>query len=629
MIRFSHAMLLGLATLTLIGCGAPPPPRSADTGAQVEQLGQVVERYWDENAALTPWSSWGGADLQFGEAPAQNIAPQSLADSLAIERRYLAAVLAVPRSALDADSTLTYEVFRRERALAIEGFTYPLELLPVNPYGGMPLQFALMAPAAERLALSSAKDTEVWRAFALSFVRWTDQAIVNMRDGMRRGYTLPRVLVEKTLPQLAALGEDTPANVFYQAMRVNPGTASDAARTRSSAAITTVLKDKILPSYRALHDFLQHEYLPRSRNSVGLAALPLGEAWYAYLAKRTTGGTLTPAQLHTLGLAEVERLHQRVQALLAETAFSGNAQDFFERTRGDPRYSYKTAAELLRVYQDLKTQVAAAAPALFSTFPRAEFAISSVEAYREAAAPALSYRPRAPNGMIAAVLYVNTSDLETRPAALVASKFLREAVPGHHYQLGLQRERADLPRFRRFGGAPAFIEGWGLYAATLGEELGLYRDSQEKFGSLAAQMNCAAGLVIDTGLHAQGWTREQALEYLHAQMPIDDHDAAETVDRDLALPAEALACSAGFLKIQGLRTLAQQTLGTRFDLRAFHTEVIKDGALPLDLLESKIKSWMETGVAAGAATGALATGVAAGSSATGPATNEPASSAWR
>jgi uncharacterized protein (DUF885 family) len=625
MIRFSHVTLLGLAALTLIGCGAPPPPRAPDAGVQVEQLSQVVERYWDDNAALTPWSSWGGANLQFGETPAQNIAPQSLADSLALERRYLAAVLAVPRSTLDADSTLTYEVFRRERALAIEGFTYPLELLPVNPYSGMPLQFALMAPAAERLALSSAKDTEDWRAFGLSFVRWTDQAIINMRDGMRRGYTLPRVLVEKTLPQLAALGEDTPANVFYQAMRVNPGTAGDAERTRSSAAIATVLKDKILPSYRALHDFLQHEYLPRSRNSVGLSALPLGDAWYAYLVKRTTGGTLTPAQLHTLGLAEVERLHQRVQALLAEAAFSGNARDFFERMRGDPQFSYQTAAELLRVYQDLKAQVATAAPALFSTFPRAEFAISSVEAYREAVAPALSYRPRAPNGMIAAVLYVNTAQLDARPATLVASQFLREAVPGHHYQLELQRERADLPRFRRFGGAPAFIEGWGLYAATLGDELGLYRDSREKFGSLLAQMNCAAGLVIDTGLHAQRWTREQALDYLHAQVPIDEAAAAEAVDRDLALPAEALACSVGFLKIQGLRTLAQQTLGPRFDLRAFHTEVTKDGALPLDLLESKIKSWME----AGAATGALAADAAAGGSATGIATGEPASSAWR
>jgi len=206
MIRFSHAAWLGLAALTLIACGAPPPPRAAAAGAQAEPLGQIVERYWDENAALLPWYTWGGADLQLGALPAHNIAPQSLADSLAIERRFLAQVLAVPRATLNAETTLTFDVFRRERALAIEGFTYPLELLPVNPYDGMPLEFAQMAATAERLALSSAKDYENWRRFGLSFVRWTDQAVVNMRDGMRRGYTLPRVLVEKTLPQLAALG---------------------------------------------------------------------------------------------------------------------------------------------------------------------------------------------------------------------------------------------------------------------------------------------------------------------------------------------------------------------------------------------------------------------------------------
>src|SRR5208282_1267509 len=291
MIRFSHLALFGLSTLTLMACSAPPPPppRAADPGSQVEHLVQVVERYWDENAGLMPWYSWGRADLQFGATPGGDIAPQSLADSLALERRYLAEVSAVPRSTLDAESKLTYDLFRRERLLAIEGFTYPFELLPVNPYAGMPQQFAVMASAAERLALSSAKDFENWRARTESFVQWTNQAIVNMREGMRRGYTLPRPLVQRTLPQLAALGEDTPANVFYQAMRPNAGAADSAEGTRLTAAMTAVIRDKITPSYRALHEFLQHEYLPRSRTSVALSALPLGDAWYAYLAKRTTG----------------------------------------------------------------------------------------------------------------------------------------------------------------------------------------------------------------------------------------------------------------------------------------------------------------------------------------------------
>jgi len=584
--------------LTLGACGARPPQQPAqavDQGTQSEHLGQIVERYWAENAALMPWYSWGSADMDLGDTPAENIAPQSLADSLALERRYLAEVSAVPRAALDPESKLTYDIFLQERAQAIEGFTYPFELLPINPYDAMPQRFAVMASAAERLALSSAKDYDNWRLRAASFVRWTNQAIANMRDGMRRGYTLPRVLVGKSLPQLAALGEDVPANVFYQSMRMSPAAAADPEQIRLAQTLAAFLKEEILPAYRTLHDFLQNEYLPRSRSSVGLSALPLGDAWYAHLVKGVTGGTSTSAQLHAMGVVEVERLHQRVQALLAEASFSGNAQSYFEHVRGDPRFSYKTAADLLQAYEDTKEQIGTAAPTLFAAFPRAEFGIRKVEVYRETVAPALSYRPRAPNGMLAATLYVNTAALDARPATLVVSQFLREAVPGHHYQIELQRERVDLPRFRRFGGAAAFTEGWGLYAATLGEELGLYREPEAKFGALLAQMNCAVGLVVDTGLHAQGWTRPQALEYLRAQLPIDDAAAADAVDRNLARPAEALACTVGFLKIEGLRTLAQQALGARFDLREFHSEVVKDGAVPLDVLEAKVKSWVKAG----------------------------------
>jgi uncharacterized protein (DUF885 family) len=609
MLRFSHLVLLGVA-LNLCACSAPPPPppRAADPVAQSVRLGRIVEHYWDDSVALMPWYSLGGADLDTGAPPTEIIAPQSVADSLAVERRYLSEVLAIPREGLDAESKLTYDMFRRERALAIEGFTYPYELLPVDPYDGMPQRFALVASSAERLALSGAKDYERWRLLAASFVRWTNQAITNMRDGMRRGYTLPRVLVEKTLPQLAALGEDTQANTFYQSMRAGPDTTADAERARLSGALAAFVKEEVLPSYRALHDFMQNEYLPRSRNTVGLSALPLGDAWYAHLVRTTTDDTRSPAQLHALGLAEMDRVHQRVQSLLAEASFAGDAQSYLEHIRGDPRFSYKTAVDLLNAYQVVKSQVAAAAPALFASFPRAEFGIRGVEAYREAVAPAVSYRPRAPNGMIAAVLYVNTGALDTRPSILVPPQFLREAVPGHHYQLELQRERTDLPRFRRFGSAPAFVDGWGLYAATLGDELGLYHDPEVKFASLLAQLQCAAGLVIDTGLHAQGWTRQQAVEYLRAQVPIDAVGAEEVVDRAIAQPAHALACTVGFLKIQGLRMLAQQTLGARFDLRDFHTEVIKDGAMPLDALEAKIKSWVAAGAPANAATDGSNTG---------------------
>ena len=596
MIRFSYFATV-LLVLAVLGCGAPPPPaaHAPDPGAPADHLAQLVERYWDENSALLPWYSWGGADLSPGEPSGENIAPQSLADSLTIEQRYLAEVLSIPRSTLDAESNLTWDIFRRERVMAIEGFVYPVELLPVNPYEGVPQRFASMASAAERLASASDKDYANWRARCDSFVQWTRQAIVNMRDGMRRGYTVPRVLVTKTLPQLAALGEDTPANVLYSPTQ--PGT-EDPARARLNSAITADVKERIMPAYRALHDFLIHEYLPRARASVGLSALPLGAAWYTYLVKRTTGTVLTPVQLQTLGAGELDRLRQRMGPLLAEASFAGDAKSYYEHLRTDPRFSYTTTAAVLAAYQDLKVRVGGAAPALFSEFPRAEFGMRSVEAYRESVVPPLSYRRRAPNGLIGAVLYVNTGKLDAMPDMFVSPQYLREAVPGHHYQLELQRERADFPRFRRFGGAAAFIEGWALYAATLGDELGIYRDPESKFGALLAQMKCAADLVIDPGVHAQGWSRQQAIEYLHVQIPMDDAAAAEAVDRIIALPADGLACAVGYLKIQSLRTFAQQTLGTRFDPRSFHAEVVSDGAVPLDVLETHIKAWVATPEAA-------------------------------
>jgi len=547
----------------------------------------LVERYWDENAAAEPWYSWGAAEMRYGEAPADTLAPQALADSLALERRYLDAVNGVMGQPLNADDKLTFEVFRRERELTIESFTFPSELLPVNAYDSVPQRFAVMAAAAERNALVSDRDFGVWQSRAQVYERWTQQAIVNLREGMRRGYTLPLAVVSRTLPMLASLGEDTPTSVFYTALGAPPANGDDAERTRLAAAIGGVVREKILPSYRELHDFLQREYLPRARNSLGLRSLPLGKAWYAYLARRATDSTLTPVELHAEGVTEVERLHSRLQALLAETGAAGS----------DPGTAYPSAEELLAAVQAFKTQVSTVVPVLFAVAPRADFEIRLLEPFRMATSPRLSYQPALASGRSAAVLDVNTADLAARPMAPLGPQYLREAIPGHHYQIALQQERADLPRFRRFGGAPGFIEGWGLYAATLGEELGVY-DAPARIGVLVAQLQCAAGVVIDTGIHTQNWSRAQALDYLHAHVPLDETTAANLVDRAVALPGDALSCLAGITKLKSLRAHAEQTLGSRFALPAFHAALLENGALPLDLLDAPMARWLEAAATA-------------------------------
>ncbi len=590
-----HMMCVALAASTLLACGEPSPPSSPTTlglpsaSAPREHLNHLVERYWDESAAAEPWYSWGGAEMRYAAAPADTLTPQALADSLALERRYLDAVNGVMRQSLNADDELTYAVFRRERELTIESFTYPSELLPVNAYDSVPQRFAVMAAAAESSALVSDRDFGVWQSRALVYERWTQQAILNLREGMRRGYTLPLAVVSRTLPVLAALGEDTPTSVFYAGLHAAPDSGDEAEHARLGAAISGVVREKILPSYRALHDFMQREYLPRARNSVALSALPLGHAWYGYLARRATDSTQTPADLHAAGVAEVERLRSRLQALLAESGAPGS----------EPGIAYPSADDLLAAVQQLQTQVSSAVPALFAEAPRADFEIRSIEPFRMNTAPRLSYRRALASGRSPAVLYVNTADLEAHPVVPLSPQYLREAVPGYHFQLALQQERADLPRFRRFGGAPAFIEGWGLYAATLGEELGVY-DAAGRYGALLAQLECAAGVVIDTGIHTQNWSRGQALDYLHAHVPVDDVTAANQVDRAVALPAEALSCLAGITKLKSLRAHAEQTLGPRFDLQAFHAALLHGGALPLDLLDAHMSRWLEAAVSAAA-----------------------------
>jgi uncharacterized protein (DUF885 family) len=567
--RFSHAVSFGLAFFGLAACGggaAPDPSRTAAPVTPHENLTRIVERYWDERR------------------PAGNpLTPQFLADSLAVERRFLADVLAVPVSGLDSGARLTYDIFKRQRQLAIEGFTYPAELTPVNPFEGMPWQFALAAAGLGQRPLAGAKDYEEWLAQIDDYVGWTHQAIANMREGMRRGYTSPRVLMQRTLPLLQSLGTDTSANIFYQTLRSMPETIKEPERTRLTSSLNSAVRDKLLPAYRELHEFIQGEYLPRARTSIALTALPLGPSWYAYRIKRATDTQLTPGEIHKMGVAEVERIRARLLSLPASAPLPGTAAGAGAAAgTGEP----------LKDYQELKAQVLAAVPTLFSAVPRADFEIRAVTP-TPWAPPLPAYQNAAPVGRTSAILYVDAAAGATGPANFDIAGFLQEAIPGRHFQSALQQERTDLPRFRRFGTDPAFDDGWALYAATLGEELGLYRDDEARRRVLMRQMGCAAALVVDTGLHAMDWTLARAADYLRQQLATSAEDADLMVDRFVALPGDALACTVGELKIQALRSRAQQVLGARFDIHQFHSEILKDGGMPLDILEAKINLWLD------------------------------------
>jgi uncharacterized protein (DUF885 family) len=550
MTGFSRVMC-GLALFVLAGCGSStaPNPAPAAKPAPKAELGRIVEKYWDEHLGLE--------DV---------ISPQMLADSLNIERRYLAELEGVPRDALDADSRLTYDIFERRRELAIEGFTFPSELLPINPFGGMVLRFAVEAAEFSQHRATAA-DYRNWPKRIDEYVHWTQQATTNMRDGMRRGYTLPRVLVQRMLPMLDRLGADDAGNVLRAPLQSMPESIKDPERTRLTKAISDATTQKLLPANRALHSFLEKEYLPRARTSIAWSELPLGSRWYAYYVKRATSTALSPEEIHRIGMAQVERLG-------AEHAQTPRAP--------------LGVNELLDAYRQLAEQVAAAVPPLFPEIPKTRLDIRGADWTHEPGTP-LSYRPAGAAGT-PAVLYVDIGP-ERLPGVVIAS-FLEQAIPGRHFQIALQQERTDLPRFRRFGVEPAFTEGWGRYAASQGEALGLYPDEAAKSDAAVEELRCAVGSVVDTGLHAQGWTRVQALDYVGSHLGLAEPNAQMLIDWYAANPADALACMMGELKLRELRARAQQLLGGHFDVREFHSEILKDGAMPLDLLEAKMKVWM-------------------------------------
>jgi uncharacterized protein (DUF885 family) len=553
---FSRKVGCGIALFALTGCGAPSAPSPAPAAKApppAGQLNRIFERYWDERL------------------PTENvIAPQLLADSLNVERRYLAELLGISRDTLDAPSRLNYDIFRRWREINIEGLTFPDELLPINPFGGMTLQFASQATQLAQHPPTNALEYENWLKRVDAYVRWTQQAVANMREGLRRGYTSPRSVIERMLPILERLGVDDSANVFYAPLRSMPESIKDPQRARLTQELTHAISDRLLPANHALHDFLQTEYLPRARTSLALSELPLGREWYAFLVKKATSTALSADEINRIGAAEVERLGAELPHDAAQ-----------------PREAAPVAASgLANAYTELEVQVGAALPQAFAEIPKSPLEIQNAQWLPRPVA-SLYYQP-GPAGM--GILLVNTG--RGARTTLSIADFLRRGLPGEYFQIALQQEQTDLPRFRRFGSEAAFTEGWGLYAASLGDTLGLYGDESAKLDAAAAMRRCAVDLVVDTGLHAKGWTRAHASDYLREHLGVDDLDAQSLIDGYAASPAGALAC-AGAVQFRALRALAQQRLGARFDLREFHSEILLGGAMPLDILEAKVKVWMD------------------------------------
>ena len=529
-------------------------------------------------------------DARFGDY----LSPTWLADSLANEQDSLEELRAVDPAGLSDSDRITYDAFKYGREIAIEGYRYPAELLPVDQLFGRPAQFAVIGAGGDVHPFATAQDYDNFLARMDGFVAWVEQAINNMRSGVGKGVVQPRDRDRAGDP--AALGARGRGPEGKRALASDPQPSGRpvgrATASGSSTAWERKLGEAVLPAIRRLRDYLENDYLAGTRPSVGLSELPNGAAWYAYCVRLHTTTSLTPQQVHELGLSEVARIRAAMERLKTQVGHTGDLRSLFEKLRGDPRFVASDAEALLGGYRDLRSRVASAMPRQFAIAPKADFEIRPVEAFREQSAASASYRPGSPDGKRPGVFYVNTWDLPSRPTYLMQAIYLHEAVPGHHFQVSLAQETDELPRFRRHAEFTAYDEGWGLYAESLGRELGLYDDPYSELGALMMEIWRAVRLVVDTGLHSQGWTREQAIDYMRANTSIGRADIVAEVERYIARPGQALAYKVGEIRIRALRREAERTLGARFDVREFHTQVLAGGSLPLPVLEEQIRRWL-------------------------------------
>ena len=567
-------LVLPAVAWMLIGCQAGAPP----TGAS-RSLADLVRDYDREITPFSPLTASEQGLREYDRVLANDIGEPYRRGLLDVCTRSRDALSKIDTRRLDGDQRLTHDVLRSRVSTCVESFRFPWHLLPVNQVGSWPNRFPILGAGRGQHPFKTVQNYEDFLGRVDGFVAWMDTAIATMREGAARGVTQPRLLMERVLPQLdAQIVDDPEKSLFYEPLRAFPGSVDAAARARLTAQYVEAIATKIVPAYRRMRVFIAEEYLPRCRTTDGFDALPDGRAWYAHAVRSATTTTLSPDEIHEIGLGEVARLSAAIAALRAEITAT--------KEPGRPRY--RSLESLLSGYARLRADVDAALPRLFGRLPKAGFEVRPIEAFRERSMPS-SYVAASPDGARAGVFYLNTGDLRGDGSASVSRNlFLHEAVPGHHLQIALQRENTALPVFRRFGSYNAFVEGWALYAEGLGVELGVYPNRWDRLGMLLAEHFRASRLVVDTGLHARGWSRERAMQYLGGPTP----DNAREVERYMAWPGQALGYKMGQLKILALRRKAEAALGPAFDVRVFHDELLRDGALPLDVLEAKMDRWL-------------------------------------
>jgi len=496
----------------------------------------------------------------------------------------------IDRSALSPEDQVNYDMFGRDVTDARAEHAFGTHRMSLTTDSGFHIAFARLPNLAP---LATATDYDHYIARLRAFPTYVEQQIALMRSGIEAGFTLPRVVLEGYEVTIASHVVDDPAkSVFYAPFRAFPSSVPKPERARIEATGRAAITEAVVPGYRTFLEFMTGEYIPGSRATTGASDLPDGRAYYEHLVRHFTTLDVTPEQVHEIGLAEVKRIRTEMEEIVRQVGFQGSFAEFLEHLRTDPRFYAKTPDELLKQAAWIAKRMDGKLPALFKTLPRQPYGIEPVPDHLAPKYTGGRYVGAPLGGRRAGHYWVNTYALENRPLYTLEALTLHEAVPGHHLQNALSQELEGLPSFRRYGGISAYGEGWGLYSEWLGLEVGFYTDPYSNFGRLTYEMWRACRLVVDTGLHALGWTRQQTLDYLAANTALSHHEIRTETDRYISWPGQALAYKIGELKIQELRREAEKALGSRFDVREFHDVILGSGPVPLPVLEKLVASWI-------------------------------------
>lgn len=595
--------IIWLATAALIGISSPtafaqsPEPMAEASTTEGQKLKAIFAADDEAQLKRNPLGALFRGDMRYADRLGDFISDEYFANERKAAEENLAALGNIDRAKLNATDQIAYDVFKQNQNDALKGLSQEIMDLtvvrPVNHFFGFHTFYPTFASGQGAAPFKTVQDYENNLKRHKDYITLTDRSIDRFRQGMASGVFETKMTITNVVDQLnTQIAQTTEESPYYGPIKKFPEGFSDVDKARLTAEYKDMIEKGLYPANARLRDFLRDSYLPLAREQVGLSAMKGGEGLYQFMIEQTTTLPMKADEIHNLGLSEVTRIKTGMEAIKIEVGFKGTLPEFFNHLRTDPKFKPTSREGLTQAYYDVGKKVDAVIGQQFRIIPKAPLEIKPYEEFREKYEAGGSYQNGTPDGKRPGTFYFNAYDLPSRTTPGITTLYLHEGAPGHHFQIMLAQENANLPAFMRFGGNTAYVEGWALYSETLGYDMGLFSDPYQRFGTLSDEMLRAMRLVVDTGLHSKGWTREQAIEYMLANSDMGKTDATAEVERYIAIPSQALAYKIGALTIQRLKKKSQDALGKKFDVREFHNQVLNTGALPLTVLEKKIDDWI-------------------------------------